>query len=138
MKKQQSGFTLIELMIVVAIIGILAAIAIPSYMDYTKKAKAAELLNLAAPYKLGISESYSAGTELANLSDESDIGLEDFSAPTGSVVNDITLSGGVITVTGTTDVDSMEITLSPFTTASGVSWSCSSTNPQLAPSSCRD
>ena len=54
-KKYQAGFTLIELMIVVAIIGILAAIAVPSYMDYTKKAKVSEILVATAPAKLALS-----------------------------------------------------------------------------------
>ncbi|CAK0776048.1 Fimbrial protein [Gammaproteobacteria bacterium] len=53
MKRTQSGFTLIELMIVVAIIGILAAIAIPAYQDYTLRAKVTEGLNLIAPFKVG-------------------------------------------------------------------------------------
>ena len=56
MKRTQSGFTLIELMIVIAILGILAAIAIPAYQDYSVRAKVSEGINVAAPAKLAVSE----------------------------------------------------------------------------------
>ena len=60
-KKMQKGFTLIELMIVVAIIGILAAIAIPAYQDYTIRAKVTEGLNLADSAKTAVAESFQSG-----------------------------------------------------------------------------
>jgi type IV pilus assembly protein PilA len=66
MKKVQQGFTLIELMIVVAIIGILAAIAIPAYQDYTVRSKVTEGLNLAAAAKLAVAETWQANGNLTN------------------------------------------------------------------------
>jgi len=72
MKHIQAGFTLIELMIVVAIIGILAAIAIPSYQDYTARAQVTEAINLVGQFKTSVAETYSAkgdltGTTTADL-----------------------------------------------------------------------
>ena len=95
-KKIQQGFTLIELMIVVAIIGILAAIAIPAYQDYTIRAQVTEGLNLASDLKAGVGESFAqTGTWPVT---EADLGLT-VGAKTGKYVSGVTVSNGTITIT---------------------------------------
>ena len=97
MKKIQSGFTLIELMIVVAIIGILAAIAIPQYQNYVARAQVSEALVLASGAKIAVAEyastngKYPANNEDAGLADPEDI--------SGSYVFSVEIDTGVITAT---------------------------------------
>lgn len=95
--RNSKGFTLIELMIVVAIIGILAAIAIPAYQDYTIRSQVTEGLNLAAAVKANIAETYAqTGAWPADLAAA---GLDNANPPRGKYVTGVTVTTGAITIT---------------------------------------
>jgi type IV pilus assembly protein PilA len=93
----QKGFTLIELMIVVAIIGILAAIAIPAYQDYTTRAQVTEGLNLAGAAKAAVSESYANNGSWPTNNDAA--GLGSAAAIKGKYVDSVGVVGNQITIT---------------------------------------
>ena len=102
MKTVQKGFTLIELMIVVAIIGILAAIAIPAYQDYTIRSQVTEGLNLSGAVETGVAEYFAnTGNWPANLSAAGILNV-----PAGKYVNAIAMTTGLITVTYGNQVNS--------------------------------
>ncbi len=99
-RKAQQGFTLIELMIVVAIIGILAAVAIPAYQDYTIRARVSEAVNVASAAKTSVSENISnnGGVLPANAC----LGVNTFAAAIGNVASlACAAATGIITVTTT-------------------------------------
>jgi type IV pilus assembly protein PilA len=132
MTKLQKGFTLIELMIVVAIIGILAAIAIPAYQDYTVRAQVSEGLNLAAAAKAAVAETFlnrgvapanrTAAGMTANATDTS-----------GKYVTQVQITNGRIDVTYGNDANaailSDTLTLTPYVTPdNSVAWRCANSN----------
>jgi type IV pilus assembly protein PilA len=120
MKRLQQGFTLIELMIVVAIIGILAAVALPAYQDYTIKAKVSEVILASSQCRTAIAEVYQTGSaSTAPGADgwgcEATVGTN----PTKYVSGISTDANGKITVTtssafNNTNVDNKTITLTPY------------------------
>ena len=138
MKKASAGFTLIELMIVVAIIGILAAVALPAYQDYTVRAKVSELILAASNAKTAVSEFAQAEGTLGGSGTGLTIPTEGAYVTSGSVTG-----AGVITVTGSqADLgaeSAVTIVLTPTRNASGVvTWDCSSTSAaKYLPATCR-
>jgi type IV pilus assembly protein PilA len=97
LKKVQKGFTLIELMIVIAIIGILAAIAIPAYQDYTIRSQVTEGLNLAADLKAGVAEWYAQNGSWPV--DETSLGVAAPTDKSGKYVEQVAVDNGTIVIT---------------------------------------
>ena len=120
MKKIQQGFTLIELMIVVAIIGILAAVALPAYQDYTARARVSEVILAASSCRTTITEASQTGLNTAPTGNTFGCG-ENATGPVSQYVATLTTSAaGVITVTARNIPQlggSTALTLTPFTDA---------------------
>ena len=100
MQKMQQGFTLIELMIVVAIIGILAALAVPAYQDYTIRSKVSEAASLASAARTAVDISYSENGTLLNTMSNSALGLSSSVSYAGKYVQSVSVgNNGVVTAT---------------------------------------
>jgi len=138
MKKVQQGFTLIELMIVVAIIGILAAVAIPSYQDYTKRAHVSEGMGLAGSAKLAVAEYHAS--EGTYPTSNAQAGLTQSNSISGNAVNSVLVTNGSITITYNTKVTSgATIIIKPTDASGAITWNCTGGTvvSKLRPSNCR-
>jgi len=144
--KKQAGFTLIELMIVVAIIGILAAIAIPAYQDYTIRAQVSEGLSLSSGGKAAVAEFYqdSGAFPTNNVLAGLDIPTNIRGKYVTQVVVTGTATNGVLTVTYGNDANSNitgdTLTLTAQDNIGSIEWACASGSgllPKWLPSACR-
>ena len=138
MKQVQKGFTLIELMIVVAIIGILAAVALPAYQDYTIRAKVSELMLAASSARTCVTEAAqtNGGTVPTSVANDCSI-----AAPVGKVTAASVSSGGIISVQGSTASTSVgaavTVTLTPTAVSGTLTWACTGNPVKYVPGSCR-
>lgn len=141
MKNVQKGFTLIELMIVVAIIGILAAIALPAYQDYTKRSHVGEGLSLAGAAKLGVTEFFADRGALPTSN--ADVGLAAATDIKGNAVKSVAVgAAGVITITYNSKVtDNATLIMTPTAdvTKGSVTWTCTGgdVDKKYRPATCR-
>ena len=143
-QQNQKGFTLIELMIVVAIIGILAAVALPAYQDYTARAKMSEVITFTASAKTAVSECIISTGSSASCASNKAVGLdENISSP--YVTSVVVGTAGEITTTIkaiNTDLTGATLTLTPNTTnATNISWTCeisAATLNKYVPQNCRN
>ena len=139
MKSMQKGFTLIELMIVIAILGILMAIAIPAYQDYTVRAKVSEGISLAGAAKTAVAETYMSNN--AYPTDNAAAGLPASDTIKGNNVSSVLVgTAGAITITYTGLPSGQNtLILTPTMNTGSVSWTCKTgdIDAKYRPSNCR-
>ena len=142
MNRTQQGFTLVELMVVVAIIGILAAMAIPAYQTYTVRAQVAEGLNLAGPAKTAMTSYHLNRGEFP--ADNSAAGIEAAASYKGKYVQSVSVANEVISIQYGNDahasISGESVTLTATDNLGSVSWECDSAGViknTFLPSACR-
>lgn len=132
-KTAQNGFTLIELMIVIAIIGILAAVALPAYQNYSQKAQFSEAVAAATGVKTAVDVCFQTGTTLANCASDGSVTQALAGATAGTYVNTVTATGdSIITVTSTASFGSGASTaytylLTPTAASGTLTWAVTGT-----------
>jgi type IV pilus assembly protein PilA len=136
----QKGFTLIELMIVIAIIGILAAVAVPQYSQYTKKARFSEVVIATAPIKTGIEVCVQTNSSLVDCDTWPEIGVVQASVEVGDEVVSAAIAGttSAITMTASADLNGTTYILTPTydNTANTLTWAVTGTCQAAATSYC--
>lgn len=143
MKQQHRGFSLIELMIVIVIIGILGSMAVPAYKDYVIRAKVTELFAMALPAKLAVTEALMFSIPATEITDQS---LNFKKIENQGKIKELTIANAIITITANSQALDLpenthfQIALKPILEDGMISWNCTATPTELqkyAPANCR-